>query len=96
MKSIRPQGRKDKEPSPPADDGDFDEGEFADTVFGDSDDIATGSQPALAANKAPAPASATPRKPVTAAIATPSAFSGRFVWPVPGKVIARFGPPPEA
>ena len=42
MKSIRPPGRKDKEPSPPADDGDFDEGEFADTVFGDSDDTTTG------------------------------------------------------
>ena len=58
----------------------------------DIDDIATGSQPALAANKAPAPASAAPRKPVTAAIATPAAFTGRFVWPVPGRVIARFGP----
>lgn len=58
----------------------------------DIDDIATGSQPALAANKAPAAASAAPRKPVTAAIATPAAFTGRFVWPLPGKVIARFGP----
>ncbi|OHD03892.1 MAG: hypothetical protein A2885_20645 [Sphingopyxis sp. RIFCSPHIGHO2_01_FULL_65_24] len=58
----------------------------------DIDDIATGSQPALAANKAPAAASAAPRKPVTAAIATPAAFTGRFVWPVPGKVIAKFGP----
>ena len=58
----------------------------------DIDDIATGSQPALAANKAPAAASAAPRKPVTAAIATPATFTGRFVWPVPGKVIARFGP----
>lgn len=58
----------------------------------DIDDIATGSQPALAANKAPAAASAAPRRPVTAAIATPAAFTGRFVWPLPGKVIARFGP----
>lgn len=58
----------------------------------DIDDIATGSQPALAANKAPAAASAAPRKPVTAAIATPATFTGRFVWPVPGRVIARFGP----
>ena len=58
----------------------------------DIDDIATGSQPALAANKAPAAASAAPRKPVTAAIATPAVFTGRFVWPVPGKVIAKFGP----
>ncbi|MBL8651690.1 MAG: M23 family metallopeptidase [Sphingopyxis sp.] len=58
----------------------------------DIDDITTGSQPALAANKAPAPASAAPRKPVTAAVAMPAMFTGRFVWPVPGKVIARFGP----
>lgn len=58
----------------------------------DIDDIATGSQPALAADKAPAAAAAAPRGPVTAAIATPSRFSGRFVWPLPGKVIAKFGP----
>src|SRR3546814_10276737 len=35
-------------------------------------------------------ASATPQ--VTGAIAPPAAFSGRFRWPLPGRVIARFGP----
>ncbi|WP_428680213.1 peptidoglycan DD-metalloendopeptidase family protein [Sphingopyxis sp.] len=58
----------------------------------DIDDIATGSQPALAASSAPAAASAAPRRPVTTAIATPAAFTGRFVWPLSGKVIGRFGP----
>ncbi|MBB5707838.1 peptidoglycan DD-metalloendopeptidase family protein [Sphingopyxis panaciterrulae] len=54
----------------------------------DIDDIVTGSQPALAAHDRPA--SATPQ--VTSAIAPPAAFSGRFRWPLPGRVIARFGP----
>lgn len=58
----------------------------------DIDDIATGSQPALAASGAPAAASAAPCRPVTTAIASPAAFTGRFVWPLPGKIIARFGP----
>lgn len=58
----------------------------------DIDDIMTGSQPALAARTRPAAASATPRAPVTTAIAPPAAFSGRFQWPLHGKLIARFGP----
>ncbi len=56
------------------------------------DDIMTGSQPALAASTRPAAASAAPRAPVTTAIAPPAAFSGRFQWPLQGKLIARFGP----
>lgn len=58
----------------------------------DIDDIATGSQPALAENRAPAAASAAPRGAVTTAIAPPAAFSGRFRWPLDGRVIAKFGP----
>ncbi|HMP46250.1 MAG TPA: M23 family metallopeptidase, partial [Sphingopyxis sp.] len=58
----------------------------------DIDDIATGSQPALAENRAPAAASAAPRTPVTTAIEAPAHFSGRFHWPLAGQVIARFGP----
>ncbi|MBU7588951.1 peptidoglycan DD-metalloendopeptidase family protein [Sphingopyxis terrae] len=58
----------------------------------DIDDIMTGSQPALAARTRPAAASAAPRAPVTTAIAPPAAFSGRFQWPLQGKLIARFGP----
>lgn len=58
----------------------------------DIDDIATGSQPALAARGSPAAASAAPRRPVTTAVASPTSFSGRFQWPLNGPVLARFGP----
>lgn len=58
----------------------------------DIDDIATGSQPALGPKSAAATATASPRRPVTSAIASPAAFTGRFVWPLPGKVIGKFGP----
>lgn len=58
----------------------------------DIDDIATGSQPALGPKGAAAVASAAPRKPVTTAIATPAAFTGRFVWPLSGRIINKFGP----
>ncbi|NIJ35772.1 murein DD-endopeptidase MepM/ murein hydrolase activator NlpD [Sphingopyxis panaciterrae] len=58
----------------------------------DIDDIATGSQPAIAAAARPAAASAAPAKPVITAIAEPAAFSGRFLWPLTGKIIAKFGP----
>jgi len=57
----------------------------------DIDDIATGSQPALGPKGAAAVASTSPRKPVTTAIATPAAFTGRFVWPLTGKIIGKFG-----
>lgn len=58
----------------------------------DIDDVATGSQPAIAARGTPAAASAAPRKPVTTAVATPAIFTGRFLWPMPGKIIGKFGP----
>ncbi len=58
----------------------------------DIDDIATGSQPALAENSRPTAASAAPARPVTTAIASPGAFSGRFQWPLSGTILTRFGP----
>lgn len=56
------------------------------------DDILTGSQPALAEAARPTAGSATPRQPVTTAIAEPAAFAGRFEWPLNGPILARFGP----
>lgn len=58
----------------------------------DIDDIATGSQPALAERARPTAASAAPAKPVTTAIAAPASFAGRFQWPLRGNIIAKFGP----
>lgn len=58
----------------------------------DIDAIATGSQPALADGGQPTAASTIRRPPVTTAIAAPASFSGRFLWPLDGPIIARFGP----
>lgn len=58
----------------------------------DIDAIATGSQPALADGSAPTAASTDRRPPVTTAIAAPASFSGKFLWPIDGSIIARFGP----
>lgn len=57
----------------------------------DIGDIATGGEPAVAEDEAP------PRKPAVALspsqpIVTPSTFSGRFSWPLTGRIIAPFGP----
>jgi lipoprotein NlpD len=59
----------------------------------DVDDIMTGGEPALAANKAPARPVASTRRvlPATAAVAPPAAAPGRFAWPIDGKVVKRFG-----
>jgi len=60
----------------------------------DIDDLATGSEPALAANAAPKAPTATPRKPLPKdePVAEPSNFTGRFQWPLNGAIIGRFGP----
>jgi murein DD-endopeptidase MepM/ murein hydrolase activator NlpD len=60
----------------------------------DIDDLATGSEPALAKTEQPKPATATPGKPLSrdVAVAEPSRFGGRFVWPLSGGIIGRFGP----
>ncbi|WP_367947403.1 peptidoglycan DD-metalloendopeptidase family protein [Sphingopyxis sp. BSNA05] len=56
------------------------------------DDIVTGSQPALADGAAAGEASDW-RKAITpnTTIATPAGFSGRFQWPVNGRIISSFG-----
>lgn len=59
----------------------------------DIDDLVTGSQPALAANAVPAPASSTPRVlKSTEAISQPERLRGGFAWPVHGRIVARYGP----
>lgn len=59
----------------------------------DIDDIITGGEPAIAENQAPAKPVATPRRvlPSTAAVAAPTSSPGRFIWPVDGRIVARFG-----
>lgn len=78
--------------TPPLDAGNVDVAARAAAFTLDIDDIATGSQPALAERGKPAAAIATPRRPVTSAIAAPMAFTGRFRWPLKGPIIAKFGP----
>ncbi len=58
------------------------------------DDLATGSEPAIPAKEAPKQATATPKKPLhtDVAVAPPSAFAGRFQWPLSGEIIGKFGP----
>jgi murein DD-endopeptidase MepM/ murein hydrolase activator NlpD len=60
----------------------------------DIDDLATGSEPAIATDAAPKAPTATPKKPLHSdvAIAEPRAFSGKFDWPLSGQIIGRFGP----
>ena len=55
------------------------------------DDIVTGSQPALAEGRKAAPAVARPAVALKTAIAQPSAFDGRFRWPVRGRLLSSFG-----
>lgn len=59
----------------------------------DIDDIITGGEPAIAENQRPAPAAATPRRvlPASAAVTAPVSAPGRFLWPVDGQVVKRFG-----
>lgn len=79
----------DARPAPP---GPVNVGARAAAFTLDIDDIATGSQPALAEAARPTLASAAPRQPVTTAIAAPARFAGRFEWPLNGPILARFGP----
>jgi murein DD-endopeptidase MepM/ murein hydrolase activator NlpD len=60
----------------------------------DIDDLATGSEPALASNAAPKAPTATPKKPLhqDEPVAEPSNFTGRFQWPLNGAIIGKFGP----
>jgi murein DD-endopeptidase MepM/ murein hydrolase activator NlpD len=63
----------------------------------DIDDLVTGSEPALAEKAKPAPPTPSPRKALALAPTTPVAepaqnFSGRFAWPLVGKILRSFGP----
>lgn len=59
----------------------------------DIDDVLTGGQPAAAENAPVAVASSQPRPlPSNVPIAQPASFTGRFAWPVKGKLLSRFGP----
>lgn len=61
----------------------------------DIDDLVTGSEPAIAANAAPARPTGSVRHPVPTqqAVAEPAGrFAGRFDWPLEGRIIGRFGP----
>jgi murein DD-endopeptidase MepM/ murein hydrolase activator NlpD len=60
----------------------------------DIGDLISGGEPAPAANKAPARPvrTATRTLPPTTAVAEPKAFSGRFDWPLRGRLLKRFGP----
>lgn len=60
----------------------------------DIDDLATGSEPAIASDQTPKQATATPKRPLhtDVAIAEPRLFTGKFDWPLTGPIIGRFGP----
>jgi len=56
------------------------------------DEIVTGSQPALAEGRAASPPPmAKPSVPLNVALAEPQGFSGRFIWPLSGKILTPFG-----
>ncbi|MBY9064612.1 peptidoglycan DD-metalloendopeptidase family protein [Sphingomonas yunnanensis] len=60
----------------------------------DVDTILTGGEPAVVAGQAPATPVASPRRVLAPSAATvaPAALPGRFVWPVDGTIVRRFGP----
>ncbi|MBB4153059.1 murein DD-endopeptidase MepM/ murein hydrolase activator NlpD [Sphingomonas jinjuensis] len=61
----------------------------------DIDDILTGGEPAVAANRAPArptPNASRVLSPTVPVAPPPRLASGGFVWPVDGRVVKRFGP----
>ncbi|MBW6526641.1 M23 family metallopeptidase [Sphingomonas sp. RHCKR7] len=60
----------------------------------DVDTILTGGEPAVVAGQAPATPVASSRRVLAPSAATvaPAALPGRFVWPVDGTIVRRFGP----
>ncbi|HEY0270678.1 MAG TPA: M23 family metallopeptidase [Sphingomonas sp.] len=60
----------------------------------DIDDLATGSEPAIARHAEPVAPTRTAKRPVPVekAVAEPARFAGRFDWPLTGQIIGRFGP----
>ncbi|PZU08039.1 MAG: hypothetical protein DI605_13625 [Sphingomonas sp.] len=64
----------------------------------DIDDLATGNEPALAPRAKPAPPVRTAARPVppSVPVAEPAqTFSGKFVWPVVGSIMRRYGLQPS-
>tara|TARA_R110000772_G_scaffold90589_8_gene186789 strand:- start:440 stop:1507 length:1068 start_codon:yes stop_codon:yes gene_type:complete len=59
----------------------------------DIDDIVTGSEPALADSGAPTSdwRKAITQSKTSASVTAPAGFSGRFIWPVDGKLLSSFG-----
>ncbi len=59
----------------------------------DIDDLVTGSEPAIADTQRPARPVTSPARPLPAVaqVATPTGNAGRFIWPVQGNVVRRFG-----
>jgi len=60
----------------------------------DVEDLVTGSEPAVAANRNPVASTPSSRRVLssTTPVATPDRLVGGFSWPVRGQVITRFGP----
>ncbi|MES2338643.1 MAG: M23 family metallopeptidase [Pseudomonadota bacterium] len=60
----------------------------------DIDDLVTGSEPAIASNQRPVRPTTTAARPVSsvAQVVAPTGAPGRFVWPVSGSIVSRFGP----
>jgi murein DD-endopeptidase MepM/ murein hydrolase activator NlpD len=59
----------------------------------DINDLATGSEPAIAPTATPKSPTATPARPLHSdvAVAEPRNFAGRFSWPLDGRIIQGFG-----
>jgi lipoprotein NlpD len=61
----------------------------------DIDDLVSGAEPAIAPKARPVPPTRSARRvlPATVAVAEPppQSFSGRFIWPIAGRVLRRFG-----
>jgi len=59
----------------------------------DIDDLITGGEPALASNQKTVKPVETPKRALapTVAVGEPSRFSGRFAWPLTGRILTSFG-----
>ncbi|MFC3711978.1 peptidoglycan DD-metalloendopeptidase family protein [Sphingoaurantiacus capsulatus] len=60
----------------------------------DIDDLITGSEPAAPARPVATATASAPRPPAPKPVAEPAAFTGRFVWPLEGRILSSFGAKP--
>ncbi len=60
----------------------------------DIGDVITGSEPAAPVKSAAAPKPAPGAPPLPKPLAEPTLFTGRFTWPVEGRLLSTFGPKP--